>query len=138
MQEVSPVPIGINLTLVKHLLKHQDLKKILEKIRIMGKKTLIIIHHDTETIWRVFKRLEGDMSHHWWDVLFGWSPEATGILSAFVYPIIVLLILMYEFDFVYCNICLELEDAMTSGNLNFIVKSIEHGFKRFLSHDLVT
>lgn len=94
VQEVSPVPIGMNLTLVEHLLKHEDLKKILEEIKIMGKKTLIIIHHDTETIRRVFKRLEGDMSHHWWDVLFGWSPEATGILNAFVHPIIVLLILV--------------------------------------------
>lgn len=59
-----------------------------------GKKTLITVHHDTDTIKRVFKRLEEHLSHHWWDVLFGWSPTATGLLNALVHPIIVLLILV--------------------------------------------
>lgn len=38
VKEISPVPIGMNLTLVKQLSKHEDLKEILEEIKIMGKK----------------------------------------------------------------------------------------------------
>lgn len=34
------------------------------------------------------------LSHHWWDVLFGWSPTTTGILNALIHPIIVWLILV--------------------------------------------
>lgn len=94
VQEILPMPIGMNLTLVAQLLKHQDLKKILKKVKDVGKKTLITIHHDTETIKTVFKRLEGQLSHHWWDVLFAWSPTATEILNALIHPIIVLLILV--------------------------------------------
>lgn len=77
-----PVPVGMNLTLGTQLLKI---------LKNKGKKTLIMIHHDTETIQRVFKKLE-DQSHHWWDVLFGWSPMVTGLLNALFHPIIVLLV----------------------------------------------
>lgn len=94
VQEILPVPIGMNLTLVTQLLKHNELKEILEEVKNAGKKTLITIHHDTETIQRVLKRLEKDSSHHWWDVLFGWSPTATGLLNALVHPIVVLLTLV--------------------------------------------
>lgn len=49
VQDISPVPIGMNLTLVKQLLKHKNLKEILKEIKNIGRKTLIPIHHDTET-----------------------------------------------------------------------------------------
>lgn len=91
VQEISPMPIGMNLALVTQLLKHHELKRILKEIKDEGRKTLITIHHDTETIRRVFKRLEEGPSHHWWDVLFGWSPIATGLLNTLVHPIINLL-----------------------------------------------
>lgn len=94
VQEMSPVPIGMNLTLVAQLLKHNELKEILKEIKDEGKRTLITIHRDTETIGRVFKRLEKYPSHHWWDVLFQPSPMATGLLNTLVPPIIVLLILV--------------------------------------------
>lgn len=55
VQEIVPVPIGMNLTLVAQLLKHQELREILKEIRGAGEKTLITIHHDTETIKGVFK-----------------------------------------------------------------------------------
>lgn len=94
VQEISPVPIGMNLTLVKQLLKHEELRRILKESREMGRKTLITVHHDTEAIKRVFKRLETDTSHQWWDIIFGWSPTGTGFLNALVHPTIVLLILI--------------------------------------------
>lgn len=94
VQEILPAPIGMNLTLVAQLLKHNELKEILREIRDEGKRTLITIHHHTETIRRVFKRLEEGPSHHWWDELFGWPPTATGLLNTLVHPIVVLLILV--------------------------------------------
>lgn len=54
VQEILPVPIEMNLTLVAQLLKHQELRKILKEIQNAGKRTFIIIHHETETIKQVF------------------------------------------------------------------------------------
>ncbi|XP_058280377.1 uncharacterized protein LOC131378803 [Hirundo rustica] len=50
VQKILPVPIGMNLTLVAQLLKHNELGEIIKEIRDEGKETLITIHHDTETI----------------------------------------------------------------------------------------
>ncbi|XP_055654992.1 uncharacterized protein LOC129784051 [Falco peregrinus] len=52
----KPVPTGMNLTLVKQLLQHQDLIKILEKVRENEQKTLITVHHNVEEIHRVLRR----------------------------------------------------------------------------------
>ncbi|XP_071895524.1 uncharacterized protein [Anas platyrhynchos] len=92
--KLLPTPIGMNLTLVKQLVKHQDLIRILKGIQENGEKTLITVHHDTKEISRVLQRVKRDTSHNWWDTLFGWSPTATGILNTLSHPIIVLLILV--------------------------------------------
>uniref|UniRef100_A0A8B9BUJ2 Uncharacterized protein n=1 Tax=Anser brachyrhynchus TaxID=132585 RepID=A0A8B9BUJ2_9AVES len=92
--KLLPTPIGMSLTLVKQLVKHQDLIKILKGIQENGEKTLITVHHDTKEISRVLQRVKQDTNHNWWDALFGWSPTATGILNTLCHPIIVLLILV--------------------------------------------
>ncbi|XP_042660771.1 uncharacterized protein LOC116964869 [Tyto alba] len=89
--ELSPTPIGMNLTLVRQLIKHQDLLGILREIQRNGEKTLVTIHHDTKEINRVLQRTKQDASHNWWDTLFGWSPSATGILNIMIHPIVILL-----------------------------------------------
>lgn len=70
------------------------MKEILKEIRDAGKKTLIMIHHDRETIKGVFKQFEEHLSQLWWDVLFGWSPTETSIFNALINFIIALLILI--------------------------------------------
>ncbi|XP_069631209.1 LOW QUALITY PROTEIN: uncharacterized protein [Haliaeetus albicilla] len=92
--ELLPIPIGMNLTLVKQLLQHKDLVEILGKIRENGQKTLITVHHDVKEIHRVLERVQKDAEHRWRDTLFGWSPTATGILNTLCHPIVVLLILV--------------------------------------------
>ena len=92
--KLLPTPIGMNLTLVKQLVKHQDLIRILKGIQENGEKTLITVHHDTKEISSVLQRVKRDTSHNWWDTLFGWSPTATGILNTLSHPIIVLSILV--------------------------------------------
>ncbi|XP_053789324.1 uncharacterized protein LOC128782859 [Vidua chalybeata] len=92
--KLPPTPIGMNLTLVKQLMKHQDLIKIIEEIHKKGQKTLVTVHHDITEINRVLQRVKKDASHNWWDALFGWSPTATGIMNTLSHPIIVLLILV--------------------------------------------
>ncbi|RMB94619.1 hypothetical protein DUI87_29434 [Hirundo rustica rustica] len=44
--KLSPAPIGMNLTLVRQIMKHQDLAEILKKIQEKGQKTLVIVYHD--------------------------------------------------------------------------------------------
>ncbi|TRZ08837.1 hypothetical protein HGM15179_018277 [Zosterops borbonicus] len=43
----------------------------------------------------------------------------------------------HKFNFVHCNTHLELEDAMTSGSFDFIVKSILCSLERYLLYDLL-
>ncbi|XP_068280354.1 uncharacterized protein [Nyctibius grandis] len=92
--QLSPVPIGMNLSLVKQLMNHTDLTEILQDVKESGQKTLITVHHDTEKIYKVLKRIKEDTTHNWWDILFGWSPTATGILNMIRHPVIILLILV--------------------------------------------
>lgn len=92
--ELLLTPIRMDLTLVRQLIEHPDLVNIIRGVQENGKKTLITVHHDTEEISRVLLRVGQDTSHHWWDVLFGWSPAATGILNTLCHPIVVLLILV--------------------------------------------
>uniref|UniRef100_A0A8C5TKU6 Integrase catalytic domain-containing protein n=1 Tax=Malurus cyaneus samueli TaxID=2593467 RepID=A0A8C5TKU6_9PASS len=58
--QITPTPIGMNLTLVKQLLLHQDLIKILEKIKKTGQKTLITVHHNVKEIHHVLERVRKD------------------------------------------------------------------------------
>ncbi|XP_075595325.1 uncharacterized protein LOC142599343 [Balearica regulorum gibbericeps] len=94
IHELLPIPIGMNLTLVKQLLRHKDLIEILEKIKENGQKTLITVHHNVKEIHRVFERVQRDAELKWWDTLFGWSPTATGILNKLCHPIVILLTLV--------------------------------------------
>lgn len=47
------------------VLKHHKLNEILKEIQDAGKRILMMIHHDTETIKRIFKLFEEHLSHHW-------------------------------------------------------------------------
>uniref|UniRef100_A0A8C3PND6 Uncharacterized protein n=1 Tax=Calidris pygmaea TaxID=425635 RepID=A0A8C3PND6_9CHAR len=94
IQDLLPTPIGMNLTLVKKLLQHDDLSQLLERIRNNGHKTLITVQHDTKEIHRVFERMRKDGEHHWWEILLGWSPTATGLFNRMLHPIVLLLILI--------------------------------------------
>lgn len=82
----------MNLTLVKKLLQHEDLKRLLKQVQENGQKTLITIHHDVERIHQVLERVKKDGEQKWWDSLFGWLPTATGIFNKMLHPVIILLI----------------------------------------------
>lgn len=61
---LSPTPLGMDLTLVKQLIKHQDLLEILKEIQ-ERKKTLITVQHDTKEITRILQRIKQNADHHW-------------------------------------------------------------------------
>ncbi|KAK4811160.1 hypothetical protein QYF61_019791 [Mycteria americana] len=92
-RDLLPTPIGMNLTLVKKLLQHDDLCQLLEHIRNNGHKTLITVHHDAEEIRHVLERVKKDGEHHWWETLLGWSPTATGVFNLMLHPVVILLTL---------------------------------------------
>lgn len=52
---------------------------------------MIAVHHDPKEIHQVMERVKKDGNHHWWDILFGWSPTAPGIFNKMLRRIIVLL-----------------------------------------------
>ncbi|TRZ07187.1 hypothetical protein HGM15179_019919 [Zosterops borbonicus] len=58
--KLSPAHIEMNLTLVRQLIKHQDIVKILKDIQETRKKTLITVHHDTKEINKVLQRVKQD------------------------------------------------------------------------------
>lgn len=55
---LSSAPIGINLTLVKHLIKDQDLSKILRKMKENGEKILITVLQDAKEISRALQNIK--------------------------------------------------------------------------------
>ncbi|KAK4811065.1 hypothetical protein QYF61_016351 [Mycteria americana] len=90
-QDLLPTPIGMNLTLVKKLLQHDDLCQLLECVQNNGHKTLITVHHDAEETHHVLEGVEGlgkDGEHHWWENLLGWSPTATGLFNLMLHPVV--------------------------------------------------
>ena len=72
-QDLSPTPIGMNLTLVRKLLQHDDLHQLLKRVQDSGQRALITVHHDTEEIHRGLERTKKDREHCWWDTLVVWS-----------------------------------------------------------------
>ncbi|XP_042748656.1 LOW QUALITY PROTEIN: uncharacterized protein LOC122192214 [Lagopus leucura] len=91
IKDLRPALIGMNLALVKELLQHDDLHQLLERIKDNGQKTLITVHHDVKKIHRILERVMKAGEHHWWEVLFGWSPTATGIFNSVLHPVVVIL-----------------------------------------------
>lgn len=91
-QVLLPIPVGINLTLVRKLLQLDDLSQ-LPKGSHKGQRTPITIYHDAEKIQRVLERVKKGGEYPLWEILFGWLPTATGILNLMLHPIIVLLVL---------------------------------------------
>ena len=65
IQDLLPTPIGMDLDLVRKLLRHDDLYQLLQRIRNNGQKTLITVHHDTKEIRRVLERIKKVGEHHW-------------------------------------------------------------------------
>ena len=93
-QDLLPNPIGMNLTVVKKLLQHDDLCQLLEHIQNNGQKTLIIVHHDTEEVHHVLERVKKDGERHWWETFLGWSPTAMGVFNFMFHPVVILLTLI--------------------------------------------
>ena len=93
-QSLLPTPIGMNLTLVKKPLQHDDLCQLLECVQNNGHKTLITIHRDTEGIHNALEKVKKDGEHHWWEALLGWSLTATGGFNLMLQPVVILLILI--------------------------------------------
>ncbi|XP_074424622.1 uncharacterized protein LOC141735547 [Larus michahellis] len=94
IRDLLPTPIGMNLSLVKKLLQHDELKRLLKEAQENGQRTLITVHHDVEEIHQVLERVKRDGGHGWGDTLFGWSPTVTGLYNKMLHPVVVLLILI--------------------------------------------
>lgn len=75
--------------------------KLLKHIQNRGEKALDTIHHDPKEIHCVLERIKGG-GYHWWEVLLGLFPPATGVLNLTLHPVIVLII-MFVFVPVYSN-----------------------------------
>ncbi|TRZ08135.1 hypothetical protein HGM15179_018972 [Zosterops borbonicus] len=56
IHKLLPTQIGMNLTLVKQLLLHQDLMEILEKVKKNRQKILVTVHHNVKGIYRGLER----------------------------------------------------------------------------------
>jgi len=65
-EDLLPTRIGMNLTLVRKLLQHDDLSQLLKQVQNNGQRTLITVHHDAEVIYAVLDRVKKDGEYHWW------------------------------------------------------------------------
>lgn len=79
-QALLLAPIEMNLALLKKLLQYEDLCRLRERARGDEHGALSPVHQDTGEIHHVLERAIRVGEHHWWDILFRWSPTARGIL----------------------------------------------------------
>uniref|UniRef100_A0A8C8RUK5 Uncharacterized protein n=1 Tax=Pelusios castaneus TaxID=367368 RepID=A0A8C8RUK5_9SAUR len=79
-EQISPIPLGLNINLVRKLIEHPELQKEVEKAKENAQNVLITVHHS------------GITKHSWWRIFLGLSPTAKKYLNVLVHPIVMLLI----------------------------------------------
>lgn len=89
----SPTSVGMDIILVKKLLEHPGLHKLLQQLKRKSQKTLISVRHNMEKAHHVVEQMKRDGANHWWENLLGWSPTATGFFNLRLHPAVVILAL---------------------------------------------
>ncbi|KAM5164250.1 uncharacterized protein ACMZJ9_006760 [Mantella aurantiaca] len=106
----SPVSLGtMNLSMGSQL---QDWladwdgdESLLRKLQQERANATIVIYHDQNKIKDVVHQLENDAGGYWWEVIFGHSSKASGVLNYMIHPIVVLLILAVVLSLVQIYMC---------------------------------
>lgn len=90
--EIHPVPVGMDVAILKQLIDHLELKQCLREWVDAGTSVMISIHHSSNQIEGIMKRVKKDsVFTHWWENLFS-NPFPSGkAWHTLIHPIIIIL-----------------------------------------------
>ncbi|XP_059588713.1 uncharacterized protein LOC109283277 isoform X1 [Alligator mississippiensis] len=90
-KKVFPILLGMGLITIKELLTHPSLQAELQRLKALGENGKLEIQHHNQEISKLAATVKNAGHHSWWEVLFGWSPNATGLLNVMLHPIVVII-----------------------------------------------
>uniref|UniRef100_A0A8C8R7M0 Uncharacterized protein n=1 Tax=Pelusios castaneus TaxID=367368 RepID=A0A8C8R7M0_9SAUR len=91
-EQISLIPLGLNVSLVRKLIEHPELQKQVEKAKENAQNVLITVHHSARQIEQVMEQIKGITKHCWWRIFLELSSTAKKYLNILVHPIVMLLI----------------------------------------------
>ncbi|XP_063038038.1 uncharacterized protein LOC134433074 [Melospiza melodia melodia] len=103
-QEISKLQIGMDVKILKAMLAHPEVKKLVQKVNQTTKRMVWQIEHNSERIKNVLTKVEQVGQHHWWDIFTGYSPTATQVFHYLVHPMLVVIGALLLLTLI--NICL--------------------------------
>ncbi|KAM5171950.1 uncharacterized protein ACMZJ9_004775 [Mantella aurantiaca] len=102
---LGALDLGMGSELQDWLADWEGDENLLRKLQQERANATIVIYHDQNKIKEVVHQLENDASGYWWEVIFGHSSKANGVLNFLIHPIVVLLILAVVLSLVQMYMC---------------------------------
>ncbi|XP_040272097.1 uncharacterized protein LOC120995577 [Bufo bufo] len=97
--------LGMGKELHDWLIRFDQDEYLLRKLRQEGANATIVIHHDQKELKHITHLLENNAKGYWWEVIFGHSSAANGILNFLIHPIVVLLIVAVVLSLLQIYMC---------------------------------
>lgn len=86
---IEPIHLGVDITALRQLMLHPDLKEHLRQLRKESKEVMVTVHHASSKIQR---RIQSNTaSPHWLESLFGGSVDFDQVWHILLHPAIVVL-----------------------------------------------
>ncbi|KAL9870446.1 uncharacterized protein GJ701_012253 [Geothlypis trichas] len=91
-REIPELQIGMDVKILKAMLAHPKVKKLVQRVNQTTKRMVWQVEHDSERIKNVLTEIEQVGQHHWWDIFTGFSPTATQVFNYLVHPMILVVV----------------------------------------------
>lgn len=88
-KKIDPIPIRMNVSLVKQLINIQTYKDNSKRRKKMRKRLLFT--HSADKIEQIIERIKADTKHSWWKIFLGWSHLTKGLFNIILHPVVVVL-----------------------------------------------
>ncbi|XP_056421760.1 uncharacterized protein LOC130361985 [Hyla sarda] len=102
---LQALKLGMGKELQDLLVKFDKDEYLLKKLQQERANATILIHHDQNELKHITHLLENNAKGYWWEVIFGHSSAANGILNFLIHPIVVLLIVAVVLSLLQIYMC---------------------------------
>ncbi|KAM4045403.1 uncharacterized protein ACNLHF_009232 [Anomaloglossus baeobatrachus] len=102
---LQALSLGMGKELGDWLMKFNRDEYLLMKLNQEKANATILVHHDQNELKEVTHLLENDAKGYWWELIFGHSNAANGILNYLIHPIVILLIVSLILSLLQIYMC---------------------------------
>ncbi|KAM4048966.1 LOW QUALITY PROTEIN: uncharacterized protein ACNLHF_026278 [Anomaloglossus baeobatrachus] len=102
---LQALSLGMGKELGDWLMKFNRDEYLLMKLNQENANATILVHHDQNELKEVTHLLENDAKGYWWELIFGYSNAANGILNYLIHPIVILLIVSLILSLLQIYMC---------------------------------